>query len=58
MLENNNLSYIAQNHSSVTISKPFVYRRQMNITTELAEIIEYHNISIETPLTVCMIIQA
>ena len=33
-LENINLSYIVQNHSSVTILKHFVYRYQMNIITE------------------------
>ena len=33
-LENINLSYIAQNHSSVTILKHFVYGYQMNIITE------------------------
>ena len=32
MLENNNLSYTAQNHSSITIWKHFVYRGKMNIT--------------------------
>ena len=31
MLENNNLSYTSQNHSSVTILKHFVYRWEMNI---------------------------
>ena len=34
MLENNNLSYTSQNHSSVTILKHFVYRWQMNNTVE------------------------
>ena len=34
MLENNNLSYTAQNHSSKTILTHFVYRWQMNITAE------------------------
>ena len=34
MLENNNLSYTSQNHSSVTILKHFVNRWQMNITAE------------------------
>ena len=34
MLENNNLSYVAQNHSSVPILKHFVYRWQMNITAD------------------------
>ena len=35
MLKNYNLSYVAQNHSSVISLKYFVYRWQMNITTEL-----------------------
>ena len=35
MLENNNLSYTSQNHSSVTILKQFVDRWQMNITAEI-----------------------
>ena len=34
ILENNNLSYTSQNHSSVTILEHFVYRWQMNITAE------------------------
>ena len=34
MLKNNNLSYISQNHSSVTILKHFVYRWHMNINAE------------------------
>ena len=33
-LENMNLSYLAQNHSSVTSFKQFVYRCQMYNTTE------------------------
>ena len=33
-LENTNLSFIAQNHSSVTTLKHCVYRWQMNIITE------------------------
>ena len=32
-LENTNLSFIAQNHSSVTTLKRYVYRWQMNIIT-------------------------
>ena len=54
MLENN-LSYTAQNQSSVTILKQFVYKWQMNITAELklpnmihSRDIEHHNINIET----------
>ena len=34
VLENMNLSYLAQNHSSVTRLKQFVYRCQMHDTTE------------------------
>ena len=34
MLENINFSYIAQNHLSITILIHFVYRCQLNITTE------------------------
>ena len=34
MLENMNLSYLAQNHLSMTRLKQFVYRCQMYITTE------------------------
>ena len=34
MLENNNLSKTAQNHSNVAIWKQFVYKWQMNITAE------------------------
>ena len=34
MLENNNLSYIAENHSSVTLLKHFVYRWHTYITAE------------------------
>ena len=34
LLENNNLSYTAQNHSSLKIFKNVVYRWQMNITAE------------------------
>ena len=33
-LENTNLSFIAQNHSSVTTLKHCVYRWQMNVITE------------------------
>ena len=65
MLETNNLSYIAQNHSSVTILKHVVYRWQMNITAEFSLPsmistwdIEHHNINIETSLAVRKIIQA
>ena len=65
MLENNNLSYTAQNQSSVTILKHFVYRWQMNIIAEfylhsmiLSCEIEHHNINIETSLAVSKIIQA
>ena len=42
MLENINLSYITQNHSSVTILKYFVLNRP----------IRFHNINTETSLTV------
>ena len=65
MLENNNLSYNSQNHSSVTILKHFVNRRQMKITAEFElpsmipnRDIEHHNINIETSLAVGKIIQA
>ena len=34
VLENMNLSFFAQNHSSVTRLKQFVYRCQMHNTTE------------------------
>ena len=34
VLENMNLSYLAQNHSSVTRLKPFVYRSQVYNTTK------------------------
>ena len=34
MFESNNLSYTAENQSSVPILKDFAYRWQMNITAE------------------------
>ena len=65
MLKNNNLPYAAQNQSSVTILKHFVYRQQMNITAEFylpiiipSSDIEHQNINIETSLAVRKIIQA
>ena len=65
MLENNNLSYTSENHSSVTVLKHFVHRWQMNITTEFqlpilipSWDIENHDFNIETSLTVSKIIQA
>ena len=63
-LENINLSYIAQNHSSVTILKHFVYRWQIDIIPEFLHDLEvrytvvFYNINIKTSLTVHMIIQA
>ena len=57
MLKNNNLSYTAQNHSSVTILNHFVNGWQMNITAEFelssmihSRDIKHHNINIETSL--------
>ena len=56
MLENNKLSYTSQNHLSVTVLKHFVYRWQMNITSDIR--ITSHDINIEMYLTVSKIIPA
>ena len=65
MFKNINHSYIVQNHSCIMILKHFVYRWQMNITAEFyfpsltySWDVQFHNIDIETYLTVHKIFQA